>query len=122
MQAVFPCSRRLRSAVLARAQGRVPHQESTGLGFDVGAYAPRSALLDGGRLFSVNYDYYVTPRVSLRPSFGWTSSEFDTNGPDSLRLMPLRLDFLNRSVAFKGEGRYHAVQAARGVQPSGLSP
>ena len=30
-------------------------------------------------------------------------------------------DFFNRTVAFKGEGRYHAVQEARGVKPSGFS-
>jgi opacity protein-like surface antigen len=156
--------------VLAGAQVRVPHEESTALGFDVGVFSPRSDLLDGGGLMGVNYDYYVTPRVSLRSSFGWSTQEFDTGGPDSLRQMPLRLDvnynweggqwhpfvgagvgayfmqfrnngqtigdmetkfganlgggveyFFNRSVAFKGEGRYHAVQSARGVQPSGLA-
>jgi hypothetical protein len=156
--------------VLAAAQVRVPHAESTALGFDVGAFTPRSDLLDGGGLMSVNYDYYVTPRVSLRSSFGWTTQEFDASGPDSLRQMPLRLDmnynwergewhpfvgagvgayfmqfrsngqtlgdtettfganlgggieyFFNRAVAFKGEGRYHAVQSVRGVQPSGLA-
>lgn len=156
--------------VLATAQGRVPHEESTALGFDVGAFMPRSELLDGAGLMSVNYDYYVTPRVSLRSSFGWTNPEFDASGPDSLRQMPLRLDmnynweggawhpfvgaglgayfmqfrnngqtigdsetklgvnlgggleyFFNRTVALKGEGRYHAVQKARGVQPSGLA-
>ena len=156
--------------VLVRAQGRVPHQESTALGFDVGAFAPRSDQLDGTGLISVNYDYYVTPRVSLRSSFGWTNPEFETSGPGSLRQMPLRLDvnynweggewhpfvgaglgayfmqfrsngqtigdtetkfgvnlgggveyFFNRTVAFKGEGRYHAVPKVRGVQPSGLA-
>jgi len=156
--------------VLATAQGRVPHEESTALGFDVGGFMPRSDLLDGSGLMSVNYDYYVTPRVSLRSSFGWTNPEFHTSGPDSLRQMPLRLDmnynweggawhpfvgaglgayfmqfrnngqtigdmeskfgvnlgggleyFFNRSVAFKGEGRYHAVQKVRGVQPSGVA-
>ena len=156
--------------VLATAQRRVPHEESTALGFDVGAFKPTSDQLGGAGLISVNYDYYVTPRVSLRSSFGWTSPEFGTSGPDSLREMPLRLDmnynweggewhpfvgaglgayfmqfrdngqtigdtetklgvnlgggveyFFNRTVAFKGEGRYHAVQKARGVQPSGLA-
>lgn len=156
--------------VLATAQGRVPHAESTALGFDVGAYMPKSDLLDGSSLIGVNYDYYVTPRVSFRTSFGWTNPEFETAGLDSLRQMPLRLDmnynwergtwhpfvgaglgayfmqfrsngttigetdhklgvnlgggieyFFNRTVAFKGEGRYHAVQKARGVDPSGLA-
>jgi opacity protein-like surface antigen len=148
----------------------VPHEESTAFGFDVGGFMPRSDVLDGSGLMSVNYDYYVTPRVSLRSSFGWTNPEFHTSGPDSLRQMPLRLDmnynweggawhpfvgaglgayfmqfrnngqtigdmeskfgvnlgggleyFFNRTVAFKGEGRYHAVQKVRGVQPSGVA-
>jgi opacity protein-like surface antigen len=156
--------------VLATAQGRVPHKESTALGFDVGALMPRSDLLGSAGLMSVNYDYYVTPRVSLRGSFGWANQEFDTSGPDSLRQMPLRLDvnynweggewhpfvgaglgayfmqfrdngqtigdtetklglnlgggveyFFNRAVAFKGEGRYHAIPKVRGIQPSGLA-
>jgi len=156
--------------VLSAAQGRVPHAESTALGFDIGAFVPKSDQLDSGGLMSVTYDYYVTPRVSLRSSFGWTNQEFDTAAPDSLRQMPLKLDvnynweggqwhpfvgaglgayfmqfrsngqtigdtetkfganlgggveyFFNRTVAFKGEGRYHAVQEARGVKPSGFS-
>lgn len=156
--------------VLATAQSRVPHTESTALGIDVGAFMPRSDQLGGAALISVNYDYYVTPRVSVRGSFGWTNPEFGTSGPDSLREMPLRLDlnynweggqwhpfvgagvgayfmqfrnngqtigdmetklgvnlgggveyFFNRAVAFKGEGRYHAVPKVRGVQPSGLA-
>jgi hypothetical protein len=48
--------------VLATAQGRVPHEELTALGFDVGGLMPRSDLLDGSGLMSVNYEYYVTPR------------------------------------------------------------
>lgn len=155
--------------VLAVAQGRVPHEESTALGIDVGAFMPRAEQLDSSSLMSVNYDYYVTPRVSLRSSFGWTNPGFES-GIDSLRQMPLRLDanynweggqwhpfvgagigayfmqfrndgqtlgdtetkfgmnagggieyFFNRTVAFKGEGRYHAIQKVRGVQPSGLA-
>lgn len=156
--------------VLARAQGRVPQEESTALGFDVGAFMPRSDLLDGGGLMTVYYDYYVTPRVSLRSSFGWTNPEFESSDRDSLRQMPLRLDvaynweggqwhpfvgaglgayfmqfrnsgetigdtetklganlgagveyFFSRTIAFTGEGRYHAVQKVRGIQPSGLA-
>jgi outer membrane protein W len=156
--------------VLAAAQARVPNAESTALGVDVGMLVPRTDLLETSSLINVNYEYYVTPRVSVRSSFGWTNPEFEATGVDTLRQMPLRMDlqynwergewhpfvgagigayfmrlrnngqsfgdtetkfganfnggieyFFNRSVAFKGEARYQAVQSAFGVQPSGLA-
>ncbi len=76
----------------AQAQGRVPHRASTAFGIDVGALLPKSDLLDNSLLVNVNYEYYVTPRVSLRGSFGWTDPEFNAIGYDSLRQIPIRLD------------------------------
>ena len=116
-------------------------------------------------------EYYVTPRVSLRTSFGLTDPGHRTEAADSLRQVPLRLDvnynweggrwhpfvgagvgayflqfkdndqpfgdsetkagfnlgggmeyFFNRTLAFKGEGRYHILGKAQGGQdPSGLA-
>jgi hypothetical protein len=78
--------------VTANAQGRVPHHASTAFGIDVGALLPKTDILDNALLVNVNYEYYATPRVSLRGSFGWTSPEFNVGGVDSLRQIPLRLD------------------------------
>jgi hypothetical protein len=49
--------------VLATAQGRVPHEESTALGFDVGASCPVRRAWDGSGLMSVNYDYHAAARA-----------------------------------------------------------
>jgi opacity protein-like surface antigen len=121
-------------------------------------------------LLNFLYEYYVTPRVSVRADFGWSNPSLDAGGLDSLRQLPLRFDvnynweggrwhpfvgtgvgvyfmqfrandetigdtetkfglntgggieyFFNRSVALKGEGRYHAIANARGMDPSGLA-
>jgi outer membrane protein W len=154
----------------AVAQERVPHEGSTAVGIDVGAFVPTADQLDNSLLMSVLYEYYVTPRVSLRTGFGWADPEFKGGGIDSLRQLPLRLDvnynweggrwhpfvgtgvgayfmqfrnngerfgqtetklglnsgggveyFLNRNVAVKAEGRYHAIANARGLEPSGVA-
>lgn len=156
--------------VLAEAQERVPHEGSTAVGIDVGAFVPTADQLDNSLLLNVLYEYYVTPRVSLRTVFGWADPEFKRSSIDSLRQLPLRLDvnynweggrwhpfvgtgvgayfmqfrnngqslgqaqtkfglnsgggveyFLNRNVALKAEGRYHAIVAASGQEPSGVA-
>ena len=156
--------------VLALAQERVPHAGSTAVGIDVGAFVPTADQLDNSLLVNVLYEYYVTPRVSLRTGFGWADPAFKGTGIDSLRQLPLRLDvnynweggrwhpfvgtgagayfmqfrnngqsfgqtetkfglnsgggmeyFLNRNVALKAEGRYHAIANARGQEPSGVA-
>ena len=154
--------------VAATAQGRVPHSESSSVGLDVGAFMPSGDRLDNAPAISGFYEYYVTPRVSLRPSLGWSDSNL-AGSADSLRQVPVRLDlnynweggkwhpfvgtgvgvyimqlrhdgqsvgdsqnklglnvgggveyFVHRTVALKGEGRYHAIQDFPGIDPSGL--
>jgi opacity protein-like surface antigen len=156
--------------IVARAQERVPADGSTAVGIDIGAFVPTADQLDSSLLMNVLYEYYVTPRWSLRTGFGWADPEFEGSGVDSLRQVPLRLDvnynwergrwhpflgtgaglyfmqfrrngesfgdsetkfglntgggveyFLNRTVALKGEGRYHAVASTRGLEPSGVA-
>ena len=76
----------------AIAQGRVPHTESASVGLDVGAYVPSGDLLDNAPVISGFYEYYVTPRVSLRPSLAWSNSNLRASGTDSLRQVPVRVD------------------------------
>jgi hypothetical protein len=155
--------------VSASAQGRVPHTESSSIGLDVGAFMPSGSQLDNAPVISGFYEYYLTPRVSLRPSIGWSDSNINGNAIDSLRQVPVRVDlnynweggkwhpfvgtglgayfmqlkhngqqvgdsetklgvnvgggveyFFHRTVSLKGEGRYHAVNDFRGIEPSGL--
>ena len=48
-------------------------------------------------------------------SIGETETRFGLNTGGGLEY------FFNRSVALKGEGRYHAVTNARGLDPSGIA-
>ena len=159
--------------VTANAQELVPHARSQAVGFDIGAFIPSSNTgdqLDSAPPVSGFYEYYFTPRVSLRGSAGWTRPSVRGSSIDQVRMMPLRFDvnynwergkwhpfvgtgvgsyflqyrrrdeplgnsvsrfglnagggiefFLNRTVALKGEGRYHSVADFGRVDPSGVT-
>jgi len=79
----------------AKAQARVPHTESTALGLDVGAFVPSGNgvdQLDTAPMISGLYEYYVTPRVSLRASAGWTEPSVKGSPIDSVRQIPIGVD------------------------------
>jgi hypothetical protein len=79
--------------VLATAQERrVPHEGSTAVGLDVGTFIPSDDLFDDSLLVNILYEYYVTPRVSLRTAFSWTDPNFGGGSIQSLGQMPLRVD------------------------------
>lgn len=74
------------------AQEREPHSGSMAAGFDVGAFVPKDSAFDSAFVLNALYEYYLTPRVSLRTEFGWADPSFKREGSDSLRQLPLRLD------------------------------
>ena len=87
----------------ATAQERIPHEGTTAVGVDVGVFAPMADQLDNSMVVNVLYEYYVTPRVSLRTGFGWANPSYKGGALDSLRQVPLRLD-----VNYNWEGgRWH---------------
>jgi opacity protein-like surface antigen len=155
---------------LAHAQERVPYAGSAAAGVDVGVFFPRSDELSGSLLLNGTYEYYVTPRVSVRAGFGWSNPSFSLGAVDSLMQLPLTFDaqynwergpwhpfvgggigayflkfrsdfasddntdtrfgfntgggveyFLSRTIALKGDARYHAINDARGEEPSGMA-
>jgi opacity protein-like surface antigen len=77
---------------IASAQERSPHTGSTAVGVDVGAFIPSADELESALIVNALFDYYVTPRVSLRTVFGLTDPGFSQESSDSLRQIPLRLD------------------------------
>jgi hypothetical protein len=85
------------------AQERVPHAGSIATGIDVGGFIPTNDGLSNSLLLNVLYEYYLTPRVSVRTDFGWTNPAFTAGGIDSLRQMPLRADI---NYNWEG-GRWH---------------
>jgi len=84
----------------AAAQERTPAAGSAAIGIDVGAFVPPAAELNNSLLLNVLYEYYVTPRVSLRTDVGWASPSFNSGGVSSLRTVPVRLD-----LNYNWEGR-----------------
>ena len=86
----------LMAPALAAAQ---PQANSNAFAAEIGAFAPRSALLDGSLAMNLSYEYYLSPQLSWRTSFGWTDPGFNGPGIDSVRQIPLRLDV---NYAFEG--------------------
>jgi opacity protein-like surface antigen len=76
---------------LALAQERAPHTGSTAVGVDAGIFVPKQSAFDSAPVVNALFEYYVTPRVSLRTGFGFTNPEFNGSN-DTLRQVPLRLD------------------------------
>jgi Outer membrane protein beta-barrel domain len=74
------------------AQERAPHAGSGAVGFDIGAYVPKDDRFDNSMILDVLYEYYLTPRVSLRTGFGWADPSFKREATDGLRQIPLKVD------------------------------
>ena len=87
----------------ATAQERIPEARSAAIGIDVGAFVPPASEMNNSLLLNVLYEYYVTPRVSLRTDVGWASPSFNSGGISSLRTIPVRLDL---NYNWEG-GRFH---------------
>ena len=86
-------------ASAAAAQGRVPAADSGAVGGDVGIIVPRSEALGTGPVLEGFYEYYFTPRTSLRIGLGWANPSFDRDEDDSLRLLRVPVD-----VVYNWEG------------------
>jgi opacity protein-like surface antigen len=77
------------SPVAIAAQERAPHQGSTAVGMNVGAFAPFDDQFDNALVIGALYEYYLTPRLSLRTDLGWTDPGLTRETDDSLRQIPL---------------------------------
>jgi hypothetical protein len=76
----------------ASAQRRVPATDSGAAGGDVGIFVPRSDALDTGAALEGFYEYYFTPRVSLRTGLGWANPSFARGNEDDLRTVRVAAD------------------------------
>ena len=83
----------------AAAQGRVPATDSGAIGGEVGAIAPRDAALNSGPVLEGFYEYYFTPRASLRLGLGWANPSYEREEEDSLRTLRVPVD-----VVYNWEG------------------
>ena len=96
------------SPSVVAAQERVPRQGSTAVGVDVGAFVPADDQFDNALIINGLFEYYVTPRVSLRTDFGLADPGLKREAVDSLRQVPLRLDL---NYNWEG-GRWHPFVGA----------
>ena len=71
---------------------RVPATNSAAVGGEVGVFLPREESLTTGPTLEGFYEYYMTPRNSLRMGVGWANPKFDSESSDSLRHIRVALD------------------------------
>ena len=80
--------------VIAEAQ-RTPRTDSAAFGADVGVFRPNEDALDSGLSLDGFYEYYMSPRVSLRLGLGWTNPGFDGGGDANLRYVRVGGDLIH---------------------------
>ena len=69
---------------VAAAQ-RTPTTDSAAIGGEIGVFRPDADALDPALTLDGFYEYYVSPRTSLRLGLGWTSPEYAFDPDESLR-------------------------------------
>jgi hypothetical protein len=74
------------------AQGRVPAAESGAVIGDVGIFLPRSEALDAGPVLEGFYEYYFTPRASMRIGLGWANPGWAGREDEQLRTVRVAID------------------------------
>ena len=73
---------------------RVPATDSAAVGGEVGLFIPRDDLLSPGPALEGFYEYYFSPRNSVRIGLGWARAEFDDNESTSLRYLRVPVDLV----------------------------
>jgi opacity protein-like surface antigen len=78
------------------AQGRVPTTGSGAVGGDIGIFLARDGDLNNGLTLEGFYEYYFSPRTSVRMGLGWADPKYHTHrDPDaSLRHVRVAVDLL----------------------------
>jgi hypothetical protein len=80
------------AATPAYAQRRVPASESAAIGGDVGIFVPRDAAFNTGPVLEGFYEYYLSPRASVRLGMGWAKPKLERESADSLRHVRIATD------------------------------
>lgn len=81
----------LPSAALAQ---RVPATDSGAIGGEVGLFLPRWDGLSTGPTLEGFYEYYFSPRQSVRIGLGWAEPENDNDERFSIRYLRVPIDFV----------------------------
>jgi hypothetical protein len=78
----------------ALAQSRVPAEGSRAAGVEAGFFAPSDDELDLTPVVGGFFEYYFTPRVSIRPGIAFIDPAFDRDDEDSLRQVRIGADVI----------------------------
>ena len=76
------------------AQARMPHKDAGAIGGEVGIFLPKEDALTTGPVLEGFYEYYLSPRDSIRLGVGWLNPKFESESSDSLRQIRLAVDFV----------------------------
>jgi len=73
------------SCAPAIGYAQTPRTDSAAVGADVGVFLPKADGLKSGLVLDAFYEYYLSPRTSLRLGGDWMNPKFDNGEDDSIR-------------------------------------
>ena len=80
--------------LMAEAQGRTPRTDSAAVGGEIGIFRPSDDALESGLSLDGFYEYYLSPRASLRLGLGWTKPQYEFEPDESLRYVRVGGDLI----------------------------
>ncbi len=96
----------------AHAQGRVPHTDSAAIGGEFGVFLPSDDAYDAGPALEGFYEYYLSPRNSVRLGMGWANPKWAVEHSDSLRHIRVAADLVHN---WEGGSLHPFVGAGLGI-------
>jgi opacity protein-like surface antigen len=64
---------------------QTPRTDSAAVGADIGVFLPRADFLKSGLEVDAFYEYYLSPRTSVRLGGGWMNPKMEREDADSMR-------------------------------------
>ncbi len=91
---------------------QTPRTDSAAVGGEIGVFIPRSDGLDAGLNLEGFYEYYVSPRTSLRLGLGWMNPKSEFEDDDSIRYIRVAGDIVRN---WEGGNIHPFVGAGLGI-------
>ncbi|MBA3297132.1 MAG: porin family protein [Acidobacteria bacterium] len=96
----------------ALAQAQTPQTDSAAVGGDVGLFFPKSDALKSGLALDGFYEYYLSPRTSIRLGVGFMNPKIKRDEDDSMRYIRVGGDLVYN---WEGGGVHPFVGAGVGA-------
>jgi hypothetical protein len=81
-------------SISSPALAQTPRTDSAAVGADVGVFLPRADFLKSGIELDGFYEYYLSPRTSIRLGGGWMNPKDELEDDDSVRYFRLGGDLV----------------------------